>query len=106
MLENLPNKLNWTVILVAIAESTMAASSWAAKIFPGLSSKLRTEMKPASQIFFSRSNATSRSSDREILYLSMENREVRYRYRQEMDELTSASSECQNYYKLSLRHCS
>ena len=65
----LPNKLNWTVILVAMAESTTAASSWAANIFLGLSLKLRTEIYPASQIFFSLCKATSLSSSRGILYL-------------------------------------
>ena len=39
-----PNRLNWTVILVVMAGSIMAANSWAAKILRGLFQKSRTEM--------------------------------------------------------------
>merc|ERR1719347_1046355 len=64
-----PNRLNWTVILVVMAGSMMAASSWAAKILRGLSQKSFTEMNLLSQILCSLLRARSLSSSKEMLYL-------------------------------------
>ena len=66
-----PNKLNWTVILVVIAASTTAASSWAAKIHRGLFLKSSTDINPWSQSFFSLFRANSLSSSIEMLYFGV-----------------------------------
>lgn len=69
-----PNRLNWTVILVVIEGSTVAATSWAAKIRHGFSSKSITERNFSSQTALRRFRASSRSTDKGILYLHQNNR--------------------------------
>ena len=61
--------LTWTVILVVMAGSIMAANSWAAKILNGLFQKSKTDMNSLSQILCNLRNANSLSSASEILYL-------------------------------------
>mmetsp|Transcript_20235 Transcript_20235/g.56389 ORF Transcript_20235/g.56389 Transcript_20235/m.56389 type:complete len:258 (-) Transcript_20235:206-979(-) len=57
-----PNRLNWTVIFVDMEGSQNAATSCAAKTRSGLCRKSTTDAKPARQIRFSRSYASSLSS--------------------------------------------
>ena len=66
-----PNRLNWTVILVAMDASTTATNSWAEKIHKGLFLKSNTEIKPWSQSFFNRLSASSLSSSTVMLYFGV-----------------------------------